>query len=85
MNTQITYFFIILAVILFDTFRNQMKYNHRENMKKQKKYNLIKIKLAKKNTKEMKPYNIVNKNENLISGNIHPNLFMNRTIVLHKN
>ena len=54
-------------------------------MKKQKKYNLIKIKLAKKNTKEMKPYNIVNKNENLISGNIHPNLFMNRTIVLHKN
>tara|TARA_B100000900_G_scaffold394383_1_gene391751 strand:- start:74 stop:331 length:258 start_codon:yes stop_codon:yes gene_type:complete len=85
MQTQIVYFLIILALILFDTFRSQIKYNQKENMKKQKKYDAIKRKMSQTKETNMEPYNIVNDDEDLIKGNWHPSNFMNTKVVIHKN
>ena len=85
MKTEIVYFLILVSVLLFDTFRVQLKYNQNETNKKKEKYDALRRKLSKKNEVNMDSYNIVSNDENLIKGNWHPTNFMNKRIVVHKN
>jgi len=85
MKNEIVYFLILVSVLLFDTFRVQLKYNQNETNKKKEKYDTLRRKLSQKNEVNMDSYNIVSNDENLINGNWHPNNFMNKRIVVHKN